>query len=94
MNDVSDYNIRPAVKKDSSLILDFIKKLALYEKKLDLVTASVEDIEKYMFDRQISEGLIAEYKGRPAGFAVFFYVFSTFMGRPGIYIEDLFVRII
>lgn len=91
MNDASDHNIRPAARQDSSLILSFIKKLASYEKKLDLVTACVEDIEKYMFDRHISEGLIAEYRGRPAGFAVFFYVFSTFLGRPGIYIEDLYV---
>ncbi len=88
---MAEYNIRPAVRNDSSMILSFIKKLAEYEKKLDQVVATASDIEKYLFDHKNAEAIIAEYQGEPAGFAVFFHNFSTFMGKPGIYIEDLFV---
>ena len=88
---MAEYNIRPAARKDSGIILSFIKKLAEYEKKLDQVTATAEDIEKYLFDQKIAEAIVAEYQGEPAGFAIFFNNFSTFMGKPGIYIEDLFV---
>jgi GNAT superfamily N-acetyltransferase len=88
---MAEYNIRPAARNDSATILSFIKKLAEYEKKLDQVTASTADIEKYLFDHKIAEAIIAEHEGEPAGFAIFFHNFSTFMGKPGIYIEDLFV---
>jgi GNAT superfamily N-acetyltransferase len=89
---MAEYNIRPAARKDSAIILSFIKKLAEYEKKLDQVTATPADLEKYLFDQKIAEAIIAEYDGEPAGFAVFFHNFSTFMGKTGIYIEDLFVN--
>ena len=92
MNDPVDYNIRPAVKKDVPLILNFIKKLAVYERKSDLVCATEKDIEKYMFGLKIAEGIIGECSSKPAGFAIFFQNFSTFLGKPGIYIEDLFVE--
>ena len=88
---MAEYNIRPATRKDSVIILSFIKKLAEYEKKLDQVAATARDMEKYLFDLRIAEAIIGEYEGEPAGFAVFFHNFSTFMGKPGIYIEDLFV---
>jgi GNAT superfamily N-acetyltransferase len=88
---MAEYSIRPAARKDSGIILSFIKKLAEYEKKLDLVIATSRDIEKYLFDQKIAEAIVAEYRGEPAGFAIFFHNFSTFMGKPGIYIEDLFV---
>ncbi len=84
--------IRPASKDDAGLILDFIKKLAKYEKKIKEVVATEEDIFDILFVQKLAEAIIAEIEGRPAGFAIFFYNFSTFIGRPGIYIEDLYVN--
>ena len=84
--------IRFAVKEDIGILLDFIKKLALYEKRLETVTATDEDIRRTIFEKKIAEAIIAEYKGKPSGFAIFFYNFSTFIGKPGIYIEDLYVN--
>jgi len=83
--------IRLAQERDTSLLLDFIRRLADYEKRLHEVTATEEDVKSVIFGRKIAEAIIAEYNGEPAGFAIFFYNFSTFLGKPGIYIEDLFV---
>ena len=71
--------IRPAQKSDAALLLDFIRSLADYEKRLHEVTATEEDIISTIFDRKIAEAIIAEHKGRPAGFAIFFHNFSTFL---------------
>jgi GNAT superfamily N-acetyltransferase len=87
-----DFKIRFADKNDSGLILDFIKKLADYEKRLNEVVATKDDICEVFFKRKFAEAIIGEYSGNPVGFAVFFYNFSTFVGRPGIYIEDLYVN--
>ena len=86
-----EYNVRPAVVEDAPVILDFIKKLALYEKRPDSVTATIDDLIEHIFNNKIAESIIGEYKGKPAGFAVFFHNFSTFQGKPGIYIEDLYI---
>lgn len=86
-----EYNIRPAVKKDVPLILSYIKKLALYEKRSDRVTATIDDLIEHLFNNEIAECIIGECNGKPAGFAVFFHNYSTFQGKPGIYIEDLFI---
>ena len=83
--------IRRAEERDAALLLDFIRRLADYEKRLQEVVATEEDIKSVVFERKIAEALIAEHMGKPAGFAIFFYNFSTFLGKPGIYIEDLFV---
>ena len=89
---IQDFRIRKAEKKDAGLILDFIKALAEYEKMSDLVSAKVEDIEKHLFSgTPVAEVLLGEYKGKAVGFALYFYNFSTFLGKPGIYLEDLFV---
>ncbi len=90
--DNKNLKIRPAEENDSALILDFIKKLAGYEKKPDEVTATQEDISEVLFKKKIAEAIIAELDDIPVGFAIFFYNFSTFKGKPGIYIEDLFVN--
>jgi GNAT superfamily N-acetyltransferase len=84
--------LRFAEEKDIALILDFIQGLADYEHLLDMVEAGEGDLRKYIFEKKIVEVIIGEYDGTPAGFALFFYNFSTFLGRPGIYIEDLFVK--
>lgn len=83
--------IRTAVKEDAALILSFIRKIAEYEKMSEQVTATVEILEEFVFDRHAAGVFIAEYDGAPAGFALFFENFSTFIGRTGLYLEDLFV---
>jgi len=85
--------IRPAGPEDSGLVLAFIQSLADYEKLAHEVVASEQDLREHLFGPQPrAEVLIAEYDGQPAGFALFFHNFSTFLGRPGLYLEDLFVR--
>ena len=83
--------IRHADENDTGILLEFIKQLAEYEKKIDEVVATEAGLHDVLFKRKIAEALIAEFRGEAAGFAVFFHNFSTFIGRPGIYIEDLYV---
>lgn len=87
-----DFKIRFAVESDVKLILDFIKELADYEKLIHEVVATEEILSASLFERKAAEVIIAEYKGEPIGFALFFHNFSTFLGRPGIYLEDLYIR--
>ncbi|MDR1868864.1 MAG: GNAT family N-acetyltransferase [Treponema sp.] len=84
--------LRFAEEKDTSLILEFIRGLAEYEHLLDTVKMTEADIKKYVFEKKMIEVVIGEYDGTPAGFALFFYNFSTFAGKPGIFIEDVFVK--
>lgn len=86
-----NFNIRFAVREDVPLILDFIKRLADYEQLLDEVVATEEILELWIFDKEKAEVIIAEEDGEPVGFALFFHNFSTFLGRAGVYLEDLFV---
>jgi GNAT superfamily N-acetyltransferase len=89
---VEDFIIRNAEEEDIPIILWFIKGLAQYEKLLHEVTATEEGLQKYLFGKNpVAEVVIGEYQSRPAGFALFFHNFSTFLGKPGIYLEDLFV---
>jgi GNAT superfamily N-acetyltransferase len=86
------FNIRKAEKKDVPLILDFIKKLAEYEHLSHEVVATEADLETYLFGEKKVAEVILGYEGKlPVGFALFFHNFSTFLGKPGIYLEDLFV---
>ena len=86
-------SVRPAVAADGDLILQFISDLAAYEKLLDDVRATRDDITVALFgDNPKAFCDIAEIDGRPVGFALWFYNFSTFVGRHGIYLEDLFVQ--
>jgi GNAT superfamily N-acetyltransferase len=84
--------LRFAEPDDSALILEFVRALAEYEKLLDSVEAAADDLRKYIFDEKRAEVIIACYDGVPAGFALFFHTFSTFAGRPGLYLEDVFVK--
>lgn len=85
--------IRAAVRDDCGLILEFIKELAEYEKLAHLVSATEARLANSLFGHKpAAEVVIAEWQGEPAGFALFFGNYSTFLGRPGIYLEDLFVR--
>lgn len=85
--------IRPAVATDSALILQFIRDLADYEKLLDTVQTQEADVTAALFcENPRAFADIAEIDGAPVGFALWFYNYSTFVGRHGIYLEDLFVR--
>lgn len=85
--------IRPAEKKDAPIILALIRELARYEKLEHEVTATTAGLEKTLFSpHPYAEVLLAEADGQVAAFCLFFHNYSTFLGKPGIYIEDIFVR--
>lgn len=88
---MKNLQIRMAEKKDASLVLSFIKGIAAYEKMSDCVTATEEILEEFVFDRKAASVFLAEWQGKPVGFALFYENFSTFVGRTGMYLEDLFV---
>lgn len=83
--------IRFATSQDIPIILDFIKKLAEYEKMSDEVVATEELLNEWIFQKQKAEVIFALEDGKEVGFALFFHNFSTFLGKAGIYLEDLFV---
>ena len=83
---------REAERADVPLILQFIRELADYEGMLDEVVAEEPTLEEWIFDRGRAEVVFALEDGREVGFALFFYNFSTFLGRAGLYLEDLYVR--
>ena len=85
-------SFRNAERKDTSLILEFIKELAEYEKMIDQVVADESTLETWIFDKQKAEVIFALEDGKEVGFALFFHNFSTFLGRAGIYLEDLYVK--
>jgi GNAT superfamily N-acetyltransferase len=85
------FSLRFATQSDTALILEFIKELAIYEDMLDEVHATEEVLAKTLFIDKSAEVIIGEYKSDPIGFALFFQNFSTFLGRPGIYLEDLYI---
>lgn len=83
---------RYANDQDTGIILDFIKELATYENMLDEVVATEELLKEWLFDKKAAEVLFALEDGKEVGFALFFHNFSTFLGRAGIYLEDLYVK--
>ncbi len=88
----SPARLRPAEPADVPQILRFIRDLAAYEKLEHQVVATEPQLADHLFgDRPMAEVVMAEIDGRPAGFALFFPNFSTFLGRPGLYLEDLYV---
>ena len=82
---------RMAAEQDMALILDFIRALAEYEKMTDLVVADEAMLREWIFEKKKAEVIFALEDGVEVGFALFFHNFSTFLGRAGIYLEDLFV---
>ena len=88
----SNLNIRPARSEDTPQIFDLIKALAEYEKLSARVTGNVRDLEQHLFgERPYIEAILAEWEGKVVGFGLFFPNYSTFLTKPGIYLEDLFV---
>ncbi len=87
-------SIRPATPEDVRLILDFIRDLAEYERAPEAAVATEADLLRDGFGPEPKfRCVIANWDGAPAGFALYFYNYSTWQGRPGLYLEDLFVRI-
>ncbi len=92
-SDIKTLKIRQAQVQDADLVLEFIRALAKYEKLENEVYATKELIIKNLFsDNHKAYCLIAEYDNEAAGFAIYFYNFSTFLAKPGLYLEDLFVK--
>jgi len=90
---MAEVRVRAASAEDVPLILSFIKELAEYEHLSHEVVATEETLREWLYgERTVAEVLIGESGGDPAGFALFFHNFSTFLGKPGIYLEDLYVR--
>lgn len=89
---MTHFNIRKATPADTPTILHLITQLAIYEKLEHEVVTSVEELRENIFEKKHAEVIIAEENGKPVGFALYFYNFSTFLGKPGLYLEDLFVE--
>jgi GNAT superfamily N-acetyltransferase len=86
-------SVRPAAAADVDLVLGFIRELAEYERLSHEVTATREQIHAALFGpRPYAEAVLGCVDGEPCGFALFFHNFSTFLGKPGLYLEDLYVR--
>ncbi|GAC1335238.1 MAG: GNAT family N-acetyltransferase [Isosphaeraceae bacterium] len=93
MNTLNPFQIRPAHPDDLTEIVSLIRELARYEKLEHEVRANPEDLRKHLFgERPFAEAILAETEEKVVGFALFFQNYSTFRARPGIYLEDLFVR--
>lgn len=90
---LKDLNIRVALEKDVSTILRFVRALAKYEQAEREVVATEDILTQFLFnDPRYANALILEYQHEPVGFALYFYSFSTWLGRPGLYLEDLYVE--
>jgi GNAT superfamily N-acetyltransferase len=93
LSTTSNFKIRPATENDAGTIYALIKELADYERLSHEVVATADDIRQSLFgERRFAEVLIGEHEGVPISYALFFYNFSTFNGKPGIYLEDLYVK--
>ncbi len=89
---MKNWTVRFAKREDVGQILEFIRRLAAYEKLEHEVVATEETLEEWLFDKEKAEVLFAVVDGKEVGFALFFHNFSTFLGRAGIYLEDLYVE--
>lgn len=89
---IDNFTIHEAQQTDVPVILELIKGLAEYEKLAHEVIATEELLQEWLFEKKKAEVLIGEYNGVAVGFVLFFHNFSTFLGRAGIYLEDLFVK--
>jgi GNAT superfamily N-acetyltransferase len=90
--DAPEISIRPAVEADAELLLALIKELASFEELADEVVGTVEQLRRTMFGERAAEALLVEAGAETIGYAIFYTTFSTFECRPGIWMEDLYVR--
>jgi len=89
---IDNFTIRKAKREDVPLVLNFIHRLADYERLSHEVVATEAELERYLFGEAKVAEVVFGYSGEvPVGFALYFYNFSTFLGKPGIYLEDLFI---
>jgi len=88
----NQFKIREANRNDAKSVLYFIKELAIYEKMLDHVTLTEEEIIKNIFEEKYANALILEESEKEIGFAVYYFTYSTFSGKPTLYLEDLFIK--
>lgn len=88
----SDFTVRIAEEKDIPIVFSFIKELAEYEDLSHRVMATEEAIFHAMFEKRIIEAIIGEFEGIPVGFFLYYYTFSTFAGKTGIYLEDVYIK--
>jgi GNAT superfamily N-acetyltransferase len=87
------FTVRPACREDAEVLVNLVRELAVYEKREHRARATADDFRRHLFGpRPVAEAALAEVPGQAVGFALWFPTFSTFMGRPGLYLEDLFVR--
>ncbi|MBU1019631.1 MAG: GNAT family N-acetyltransferase [Firmicutes bacterium] len=89
---MSQLKFRNAERKDTSVILTLIKSLAKYERLEDKVVATVESLEVSLFDQKYADVLLLEIESKIIGFALYFFTFSTFEGKPTLYLEDLYIH--
>jgi GNAT superfamily N-acetyltransferase len=90
---MTPYSIRPALPADTKAIFSLIQELAVYENLMHQVTGTPEDLGEHLFgDAPYAEALVVELEGQLIGFALFFKNYSTFLTKPGLYLEDLFVQ--
>jgi GNAT superfamily N-acetyltransferase len=90
---IPSLDVRPAVETDVPVLLRLIRELADYEKLTDLVVASEEKLLQTLFgEKRVAEALVGHVRGEPAGMAIYFQNYSTFLAKPGLYLEDLYVQ--
>lgn len=89
---IKGFTIRFANEDDAEIVFNMVKKLAAYEQLTDSLKATMEIFRESLFQRGVAETLIGEYEGTPVGYAIFFHNFSSFTGRIGIFIEDIYVK--
>jgi GNAT superfamily N-acetyltransferase len=89
---IKGFTIRFANEDDAEIVFDMVKELAAYEQLTGSLEAREEIFRESLFQRGVAETLIGEYEGKPVGYAIFFHNFSSFMGRIGIFIEDIYVK--
>lgn len=89
---MSEFTIRPAAAEDMPLVLALIQELSVYEKMEAQVTATLASLNEWIVEKKKAEVVIGEWRGEAVGYALYFHNFSTFLGRSGIYLEDIYVR--
>lgn len=89
---IKGFRLRNSITEDVDLILSLIKEMAIYENMLNEVIATKESIMESIFEKKQAEAMIAEFNGKPIGYVLYFFNYSTFVGRSGFYLEDIYIK--
>ncbi len=89
---IKGFTLKQVEEEDCGILLRLLKELAVYEKLENIVETTEEMLKEALFQKKVTEAVIGEENGVPVGYAVYFHNFSTFVGRPGIYLEDIYVQ--